>query len=234
MQIDLLAFTLDVVRAGSLPSLAQTLVAGLAIPRSVALARVWFRDLATGQLTLAGSAGTPSGGGSYSRLDGEFSEFAVSDAKIRDVATSRSDFVVRGIRGDEEWLTSTSWAARQGVRAFLALPMLVDDVMEGVAALFDREIPTDASIADLQFVTAVTAARLDDLRTRGVGSLSAGASAFLTRAELRRIEKQNIESALVHSGGKVFGPSGAAVLLGVKPTTLASRIKALGVLRREI
>ena len=31
--------------------------------------------------------------------------------------------------------------------------------------------------------------------------------------------------ALERSGGKVFGRGGAAELLGVKPTTLASRIK---------
>ena len=29
--------------------------------------------------------------------------------------------------------------------------------------------------------------------------------------------------------GKVFGPGGAAEMLDIKPTTLASRIKALGI-----
>ena len=38
-----------------------------------------------------------------------------------------------------------------------------------------------------------------------------------------------ISAALQHSGGKVFGAGGAAELLGMKPTTLASRIKALGI-----
>jgi hypothetical protein len=32
--------------------------------------------------------------------------------------------------------------------------------------------------------------------------------------------------------GKVFGPDGAAALLGMKPTTLATRIKALGLQRK--
>jgi transcriptional regulator with GAF, ATPase, and Fis domain len=36
-------------------------------------------------------------------------------------------------------------------------------------------------------------------------------------------------AALQASGGKVFGPGGAAELLDVKPTTLASRIKTLGI-----
>ncbi len=58
---------------------------------------------------------------------------------------------------------------------------------------------------------------------------SAAAAAPLTRDELRRLERQNIAAALARSGGKVFGPGGAAQLLGMKPTTLASRIRALNV-----
>jgi transcriptional regulator with GAF, ATPase, and Fis domain len=50
----------------------------------------------------------------------------------------------------------------------------------------------------------------------------------LTRAELKRRERENIAAALAQSGGKIFGPRGAAELLGMKPTTLASRVRALG------
>jgi transcriptional regulator with GAF, ATPase, and Fis domain len=55
---------------------------------------------------------------------------------------------------------------------------------------------------------------------------------ILTREALRNQERANIETALRASGGRVFGPRGAAQLLGMKPTTLASRIQALGI-RRE-
>uniref|UniRef100_UPI00311DC2E1 helix-turn-helix domain-containing protein n=1 Tax=Ferrovibrio sp. TaxID=1917215 RepID=UPI00311DC2E1 len=41
-------------------------------------------------------------------------------------------------------------------------------------------------------------------------------------------DRANILAALEACGGKVFGPGGAAERLGVRPTTLASRIKALG------
>jgi transcriptional regulator with GAF, ATPase, and Fis domain len=50
----------------------------------------------------------------------------------------------------------------------------------------------------------------------------------LTAAEVRRMESDNIRAALRRANGKVAGPGGAAELLGMKPTTLASRIKALG------
>jgi hypothetical protein len=39
----------------------------------------------------------------------------------------------------------------------------------------------------------------------------------------------NIEAALRQGGGRIRGPGGAAELLGLKPTTLASRIKTPGI-----
>jgi transcriptional regulator with GAF, ATPase, and Fis domain len=50
-----------------------------------------------------------------------------------------------------------------------------------------------------------------------------------TDAELRQLEADNIRAALRLAKGKVSGAGGAAEMLGIKPTTLASRIKALGV-----
>ncbi len=55
---------------------------------------------------------------------------------------------------------------------------------------------------------------------------------ILTQEEWRRLERQNLTAALRQAGGKVSGPGGAAELLGMKPTTLASRLKALRIERR--
>lgn len=51
-----------------------------------------------------------------------------------------------------------------------------------------------------------------------------------TDAQIRQVEADNIRAALKVAAGKVSGPGGAAELLGIKPTTLASRIKSLGIL----
>lgn len=51
--------------------------------------------------------------------------------------------------------------------------------------------------------------------------------------EMLRFQRTNIERALEQTGGKVYGEAGAARLLGIKPTTLASRMKKLGISRRE-
>jgi transcriptional regulator with GAF, ATPase, and Fis domain len=50
-----------------------------------------------------------------------------------------------------------------------------------------------------------------------------------TDLQIRQLEAENIRAALKATNGKVSGPGGAAALLGLKPTTLASRMKALGI-----
>ncbi len=57
--------------------------------------------------------------------------------------------------------------------------------------------------------------------------------AFLTEGEMVEREKQNLAAVLEVAGGRVYGPGGAAELLGVRPTTLASRLKTLKVSRRR-
>ena len=58
---------------------------------------------------------------------------------------------------------------------------------------------------------------------------AAGKAPILTDDDRRERDRVNIMAALQASGGKVFGPGGAAELLDVKPTTLASRIKTLDI-----
>ena len=47
--------------------------------------------------------------------------------------------------------------------------------------------------------------------------------------EMRRREQANIEAALRQTDWKIYGTGGAAELLGLKPTTLLSRIKKMGI-----
>jgi PAS domain S-box-containing protein len=56
-------------------------------------------------------------------------------------------------------------------------------------------------------------------------------SRVLTVRELEELERANIKRALATCRGKVSGDSGAARLLGVPPTTLSSRMRALNIQR---
>lgn len=75
--------------------------------------------------------------------------------------------------------------------------------------------------------------RSDEAAESSQATPGPAAGSIRTREELRRQELDNIIAALRHCNGKVFGRGGAAELLEVKPTTLASRIKTLGINRHR-
>ncbi len=52
-----------------------------------------------------------------------------------------------------------------------------------------------------------------------------------TVQELQALERDNLIRALEKTGWRVSGKSGAAQLLGMNPSTLNSRMKALGIKR---
>ena len=54
-------------------------------------------------------------------------------------------------------------------------------------------------------------------------------SEFLTEQEMREFQKKNTIAALRQANWRVSGSGGAADLLGIKPTTLADRIRTLGI-----
>ncbi|MBE7501878.1 MAG: sigma 54-interacting transcriptional regulator [Verrucomicrobiales bacterium] len=54
---------------------------------------------------------------------------------------------------------------------------------------------------------------------------------FLTEVEMERHERENVLAVLDSAGWRIKGPGGAAQLLGVKPTTLLSRLKRMGLVR---
>jgi DNA-binding NtrC family response regulator len=56
---------------------------------------------------------------------------------------------------------------------------------------------------------------------------------FLTEPEIQRRERENLRAVLNKTGWKIKGADGAAELMGVKPTTLISRIKKLGLKRED-
>jgi len=66
-------------------------------------------------------------------------------------------------------------------------------------------------------------------RDRAPERTANGAGELLTAQDLLRLERENLERALELSGGRVAGENGAARRLGVAPSTLSSRMKALGV-----
>ena len=53
-----------------------------------------------------------------------------------------------------------------------------------------------------------------------------------TEREMVALARDNLIRALEHCGRKIYGPDGAAALLGISPTTFCSRLKKYGISRR--
>jgi PAS domain S-box-containing protein len=76
----------------------------------------------------------------------------------------------------------------------------------------------DLSIPD----SVVTTADVENGRVTGDDQV-------LTEEQMRALQKENIKAALRQTNWRVSGKNGAAELLGIKPTTLADRIKTFGI-----
>jgi DNA-binding NtrC family response regulator len=63
--------------------------------------------------------------------------------------------------------------------------------------------------------------------------VAAEKQSFLTELEIQRMHRENLRAVLQKTGGRIKGANGAAELLGIKPTTLISRAKKLGLSRND-
>jgi formate hydrogenlyase transcriptional activator len=84
-----------------------------------------------------------------------------------------------------------------------------------------------ASAGNLRFDLSSGRDRSDRPTAGGAPRVQA-AEAIRSPAEMKQLERDNIAAALRHAGGKIYGSDGAARLLGMKPTTLLSRLVRLG------
>jgi len=112
---------------------------------------------------------------------------------------------------------------------------------EALKALTEYEWPGNvrelANVVERAAITARTGdlrfdLPLGDDRTDPAGraavSMAAASAEILSETEMRQQERENVAAALRRTRGKIYGEGGAAKLLGMKPTTLLSRLAKLG------
>lgn len=132
----------DGVRA-MLQGCAEALVRHL----DVAFARIWTLPKDGTLLTLEASAGM------YTHLDGPHSRVPVGQLKIGLIAQERRAHLTNDVPSDPR-VSDKAWATREGMVAFAGYPLIVEDRVVGVMAMFARRIlmpdtlETLASIAD--------------------------------------------------------------------------------------
>lgn len=206
-------------------------------------------------LHLVASAGNPRfRGEDWSGTGGSFRRLPIGVGKVGKVGGSGTAILLHDMSARSAWIARPDWTAREEIRSFAAQPVHSGEDVLGVLAVFRRS-RIDASafqrlriLAD-QVAAAVVRARAieqlelqkaaaeresaalrAELRRRQARSSDGAADVpVLSIGEWRQHERANLEAALRRSGGRVYGKGGAAEIIGVPPTTLASRLKALGV-----
>jgi transcriptional regulator with GAF, ATPase, and Fis domain len=137
------------------------------------------------------------------------------------------------------------WADGREIAGFWGQRVAWRGTTFGAIGAFSTTTPTRSDDDVLRLVASQLAAaiarerashELHELRERlaadGNGVSARSAKAVLSEEDVRRFERENIVAALEATRGRIYGRGGAAELLGLKPTTLASRLKKLGISAR--
>ena len=108
-----------------------------------AFARIWVLDAGTNILELQASAGM------YTHLDGADSCVPVGNPfKIGWIAAQRKPHLTNEVIGDPQ-ISDQEWAKREGMVAFAGYPLVVEDRLVGVMAMFARAPLSESALAAL-------------------------------------------------------------------------------------
>ncbi|HEV7745398.1 MAG TPA: PAS domain S-box protein [Pyrinomonadaceae bacterium] len=113
-----------------------------------AFARIWTLNRDEDMLELQASAGI------YTHLDGPHARVAVGAFKIGHIAATRVPHISNDVQSDPQ-VGNKDWARREGMIAFAGYPLIVEDRLVGVVAMFARKTLADdtldslASVADI-------------------------------------------------------------------------------------
>jgi PAS domain S-box-containing protein len=133
--------------AAELPTMLQQCADFVVRHLDVAFARVWTLNETTQTLELEASAGC------YTHLDGPHSRVKVGQYKIGLIAQEKRPLLTNSVQSDPR-VSDHAWATREGMVAFAGYPLLLENRVLGVLAMFSRHplaedvLKTLGSVAD--------------------------------------------------------------------------------------
>ncbi|HVF66245.1 MAG TPA: PAS domain S-box protein [Pyrinomonadaceae bacterium] len=128
-----------------------------------AFARVWTLERGSDVLELQASAGM------YTHTDGAHGRVPVGKFKIGLIAAERTPHLTNAVVGDPR-VGDQEWAKREGMVAFAGFPLLIEDRLVGVLAMFSRAALPEDTLEALASVANVIAQGIE--RKRAEDALS--------------------------------------------------------------
>ncbi|WP_437505680.1 PAS domain S-box protein [Sorangium sp. So ce1099] len=169
---------------GTMQELVQRCAEAIRGHLDAAFARIWLLDERAQVLELRASAGM------YTHLDGGHSRIPVGRYKIGRIAEERRPHLTNDVPSDPQ-VSEKEWARREGMVSFAGYPLLVEDRLIGVMAMFARS-PLHGRVLDALGTIA-------DMVAQGIERKRAEDA--LQRSEERRAAEHAVLRRIVEQSG---------------------------------
>ena len=136
---------LALVQTNTLPSMLRRCTEAMVFRLEAAFARIWTLDAERNVLVLQASAGM------YTHLDGPHGIVPVGKFKIGLIAEERTAHLTNSVLGDSR-VGDQEWARREGMVAFAGYPLIVEERLVGVMAMFAKHELTEATLQSMDSV----------------------------------------------------------------------------------
>jgi PAS domain S-box-containing protein len=146
-------------KSGSLPGILQQCCKSVVQHLDAAFARIWILNQGKKVLELQASAGI------YTHIDGQHSSIPVGQYKVGLIAQKRQPYLTNNILGDPH-IYDKEWAKREGIAAFAGSPMIVEQRLVGVIAMFAREPLMEDTLETLASVAGAIAQGIERKRAQ--------------------------------------------------------------------
>ncbi|MBN3907930.1 MAG: AAA family ATPase [Nostoc sp. NMS1] len=130
-------------QSASLPLILHRCAQAVVKHFNAAFARIWTLNKDNNVLELQASVGM------YTRLDGEYSRIPVGSLKVGRIAQERCPMLTNNVF--DESSIDKEWAKREGMVAFAGYPILLDEQLVGVIAMFTRHPIPSSNFEALEF-----------------------------------------------------------------------------------
>lgn len=145
-------------RSETVPAMLQQCAEAIVRHIDGAFARIWTLGESGDTLELQASAGM------CTHIDGPHGRVPVGRFEVGLIAQDRKPYVTNEVAGDPR-VSEQEWARREGMVAFAGHPLIVDDHLVGVVAIFARQSISEATIATLGSAADAMATGISRKRT---------------------------------------------------------------------
>ncbi len=147
-----------VMQGSSLDEILTRSVQGIVRHLDAALARIWTLNEDGSTLELKASAGI------YTHIDDAFSRVPLGRFKVGQIAAERQPHVTNDLLTDD-LVGDPEWVRREGLVSFSGYPLIVDQHLVGVVAMFARQPVGEAVQSALSSLATILAAAIERKRT---------------------------------------------------------------------